>query len=82
MPSLLQSDVHNRLLRAMSEEDFALLAPDLVPCKAEKGYVLFEMDEPTDTVWFMELILERGQAFSPEAICFWCSVVRTPRILS
>lgn len=54
MPNIDQSAVRNRLLRAMSAEDFALLAPHLTFCKAEKGAVLVEKDMPIESVWFME----------------------------
>lgn len=54
MPTTDQSAVRNRLLRTMSPEDFALLAPDLVPCKAPRGTMLFRKDQPIETVWFID----------------------------
>jgi CRP-like cAMP-binding protein len=39
----------------MSAEDFALLAAHLKPCSASKGTVLFEKDQPIESVWFMDI---------------------------
>jgi CRP-like cAMP-binding protein len=54
MSDLDQSTVRNLLLRAMSADDFALLAPHLERCSAGKGDILFEKDQPIETVWFLE----------------------------
>jgi CRP-like cAMP-binding protein len=54
VPSVAKADTRNRLLRAMSDEDFDLLAPHLESCHASKGHVLFERDEPAESVWFLE----------------------------
>jgi CRP-like cAMP-binding protein len=49
-----QSAVRNQLLRLLSPEDFALLAPHLSPCHAAKGDILFRRDEKIETVWFID----------------------------
>lgn len=49
-----QANVRNYLLCGMSAEDFARLAPHLVPCTGEKGDVLFRKEEPVHDVWFFE----------------------------
>jgi CRP-like cAMP-binding protein len=54
MSDLDQAHTRNLLLRLMSAEDFALLAPHLKSCSAEKGAVLFEKDQPIENVWFMD----------------------------
>ena len=54
MANIDQSDVRNLLLRLMSVEDFALLAPHLAFCRADSGRILFRKDEPIKTVWFMD----------------------------
>lgn len=63
-----QSQIQNRLLRAMSPDDFALLAPHLRPCQGDKGMTLFEQDEPIDTVWFMESGVGSIVTISPEGL--------------
>lgn len=63
-----QSEVQNRLLRTMSAEDFAMLAPHLRPCQAVKGAVLFEQDVVIDTVWFMESGIGSIVTISPEGL--------------
>jgi CRP-like cAMP-binding protein len=63
-----QSAVRNRLLRAMSPEDFALLAPHLRPCKADKGKLLFERDSVIETVWFLESGVGSIITISPEGL--------------
>lgn len=54
MPEFQQSSHRNRLLRLMRAEDYALLAPHLEPCSADKGDILFRRDAPIERVWFME----------------------------
>lgn len=54
MSQIDQSSVRNRLLRAMSPEDFASLAPHLTSDQAKKNAVLFRKGEPIETVWFIE----------------------------
>ena len=61
-----QTVVRNRLLRTMSADDFAMLAPHLVPRKAGKGFVLFHKDDPIDTVWFLESGIGSLIVISPE----------------
>ena len=63
-----QSSVRNRLLRAMSADDFALLAPHLQHCQAKKGAVLFEPNVPIETVWFMESGIGSIVTTSPEGL--------------
>lgn len=63
-----QSTVRNLLLRTMSADDFALLAPHLSPCKAPKGTVLFEQDKPSETVWFLESGVGSIITVSPEGL--------------
>ena len=63
-----QSDLRNRLLRRMSAEDFALLAPHLEACKESRGRTLFEADQPTDRVWFLESGIASMVAVSPERL--------------
>ncbi len=60
--------MRNRLLRAMSENDFSLLAPHLEFCQAGKGHVLFEPDEPAETVWFLESGVGSIITISPEGV--------------
>lgn len=63
-----QADLHNRLLRRMSAEDFALLAPHLKACEEPRGRTLFEADQPTDRVWFLESGIASMVAISPEQL--------------
>ena len=63
-----QSAVKNRLLRIMSAEDFASLAPHLQPCHREKGGTLFEAGDRTDTVWFFESGIGSIITTSPEGL--------------
>ena len=49
-----QAEVRNRLLRAMTAEDFALLAPHLSLHCLPKGEILFHKNAPFDAVWFLE----------------------------
>lgn len=38
----------------MTPADFALVGPHLQPCITHRGFVLFQRDEPIETVWFMD----------------------------
>ena len=49
-----QSTVRNLLFRAMSPDDFALLAPHLVRTHTSKGMMLFDRHAPLETAWFPE----------------------------
>jgi CRP-like cAMP-binding protein len=51
---LSQSTVHNRLLRAMSAEDFARLTPHFEPVTLSLKQVLVEPNQPIEHVHFME----------------------------
>lgn len=68
MPQPDQSIVRNRLLRLMSADDFALLAPHLQPCKADKGSILFEENAPIETVWFLDSGVGSIITMSPEGL--------------
>lgn len=61
-----QSSVRNRLLRHLSADDFALLAPHLSTCHAEPGKLLFERDKVADTAWFLDSGIGSLVAVSPE----------------
>lgn len=61
-----QASVRNRLLRLLSADDFALLAPHLNPCQGKRGDVFFRKDEPIETVWFMDSGIASLVAISPE----------------
>lgn len=52
----------------MSADDFTLLAPHLSPCKVPKGTVLFEQDELSGTVWFLESGVGSIITMSPEGL--------------
>ena len=52
--TLSQSTVHNRLLRAMSAEDFARLTPHFEPVTLSLKQVLVEPNQPIEHVHFME----------------------------
>ena len=54
MSDLDQSTVRNILLRTMSADDFALLAPHLMTCKEGKGALLVEKDAPIEHIWFLD----------------------------
>lgn len=54
MTSLRQEGVRNGLLRAMSSEDFARLAPHLKPVPLPKGEILYDFNEPVRYAWFIE----------------------------
>lgn len=61
-----QSNLQNRLLRALSPEDFALLAPRLEPLALPKGKVLIEPHEPIEHVTFIEAGIGSVVAFTSE----------------
>ena len=63
-----QSSIRNRLLRAMSPEDYALLTPYMELVKADKGTTLFKQDEPIESVWFMESGVGSIITVSPEGL--------------
>lgn len=63
-----QSIVRNRLLRLMSSDDFALLAPHLRACKAPRGAVLYEENAPIETVWFLDSGVGSIITNSPEGL--------------
>lgn len=52
--TLRQQDVRNRLLRALSADDFARLAPHLVPVPLPKHAVLYDFGNSIPFVWFLE----------------------------
>src|SRR3954467_9318433 len=54
MINLSQSSVRNRLLTAMSREDFALLQPHLDPVGFHLDRVLIEPHQPIEHVHFVE----------------------------
>ncbi|KAB1073230.1 Crp/Fnr family transcriptional regulator [Methylobacterium planeticum] len=54
MPASIQRACHNRLLRAMSESDFALLQPHLSTVPLRLGEVLIKPDTPIPRVHFIE----------------------------
>jgi CRP-like cAMP-binding protein len=54
MASIEQSNVCNRLLRALPPDDFALLAGSLKPVTLEFKEVLYEPDQPIESVYFIE----------------------------
>ena len=49
-----QPTVRNRLLRALSPDDFALLQPHLEPTKADLRQTLIAPNEPVRRLYFME----------------------------
>ena len=53
-PGIRQATTANRLLRAMSAADFALLSPHLKPRRAAKHQVLFHHGGPIQSAWFLE----------------------------
>ena len=63
-----QSQTRNLLLRRMSAEDFALLAPHFQPCEKNRGGAFFEAGEPIETVWFMESGIGSIVSSSPEGL--------------
>lgn len=54
MPAPQRSSVRNRLLRALSPADFALLQPALQPVATELRQTLITPDEPIRTLYFPE----------------------------
>jgi CRP-like cAMP-binding protein len=54
MVQLKQCSVHNRLLQALSPDDFALIAPHLEFAALPRGTVLIEPNEPIEHVYFLE----------------------------
>ena len=54
MAHISQSSLHNRLLRAMSADDFGLLQPHLTEVSQKKGAVISEPNEPIEHVHFPE----------------------------
>jgi CRP-like cAMP-binding protein len=54
MTQLEQPAVRNRLLAALSPDDFSLLAPALMPMRLELKRVLYEPYQPVRTVYFPE----------------------------
>ncbi len=66
MPQLGQSDLHNRLLRVLSAEDFALLAPRLEPIALPRSKVLIEPHEPIEHVVFIEAGIGSVVAFTSD----------------
>lgn len=61
-----QSSVRNRLLKAMSGDDFARLKPDLEPMVLNVKDVLVQANEPIAHVYFMEEGLASIVAISPD----------------
>jgi CRP-like cAMP-binding protein len=51
---IAKSETRNRLLRVMSDADYALLTPHLQLRSDPKSYILFDRDQRTDLVWFPE----------------------------
>jgi CRP-like cAMP-binding protein len=49
-----QQDVRNRLLRMLAPEDFARLAPYLIPVPLPKSEVLYDFGDPIRSAWFIE----------------------------
>src|ERR687889_208659 len=54
MAQLKQISLRNRLLQALSPEDFALIEPQLERVSLGKGKVLIEPHEPIEHVYFPE----------------------------
>ena len=54
MTQIEQTAVRNRLLAALSPDDFALLAPALQPTKLELKQVLYAAHQPIGTAYFLE----------------------------
>lgn len=68
MPSIAKAQSRNRLVRTMSEADYALLAPHLQLLATPKGHILFERDARTDLIWFPESGLGSIIARSPDGL--------------
>ena len=60
-----QAKVRNRLLRALSPGDYALLQPHLVHGRLAKSERLVEPDRPISHVWFLESGLSSFVATAP-----------------
>jgi CRP-like cAMP-binding protein len=54
MAQISQTHLHNRLLRALSAEDFKLVQPHLTAITVNRGDVLIEPNEPIEHVHFPE----------------------------
>ena len=63
-----QSAVRNRLLALMSPDDFGLLAPHLARVILKKGFVMVEMNEPIEQVYFLDSGIASIIAISPEGM--------------
>ena len=66
MPQLKQVSVRNRLLRALSPADFALVEPRLERIDLARGKVLIEPHGPIDHVTFIEAGIGSVVAFTSE----------------
>jgi CRP-like cAMP-binding protein len=64
--TLSKSSVRNRLLQAMSEDDFARLAPHLEPVILSVKDMLVEPNQPIEHVHFLEEGLASVVAISPD----------------
>ena len=64
--TLSKSSVRNRLLQAMSEDDFARLAPHLEPVILSVKDMLVEPNQPIEHVYFLEAGLASVVAISPD----------------
>jgi CRP-like cAMP-binding protein len=64
--TISQANIRNRLLKAMSREDFAPLKPDLEPMVLNVKDVLVQANEPIAHVYFMEEGLASIVAISPD----------------
>ena len=53
MPSVIQDQIRNRLLAALSPEDFARVGPHLEPVCLVHAQAIGQPDEPCDFVWFL-----------------------------
>ena len=65
MPVIDQFSVRNRLLAALTADDFALVARDLHPATLARGDVLAELDAPIRFGWFLESAVGSIIAVSP-----------------
>src|SRR5215208_2411557 len=54
MGHISQSSLHNRLLRAMSADDFGILQPHLIEKAQKRGDVIIEPNAPIEHVHFPE----------------------------
>jgi CRP-like cAMP-binding protein len=53
VPSVTQKQIRNRLLAALSPDDFALVGPHLEPVSLAHAQAIGQPDEPCDFVWFL-----------------------------